>query len=161
MFRLFVSLCLLALLVWSCDPSDTATCSGSHPDFRIVLKLASAPLPADTTVHVTYAGSAEETFRLAEPNARHDVTFCQIADENGAPLDASAPASGAAGAAGADSLEPANFVATLYCELWTSGYAQIKVSGSGFDTVKYELAPKEGLCTVDEPPFVLDSPDAG
>ncbi len=173
MFRFLLALSLVALVLWSCGP-DSRTCSG--PNFRIVLKLESAPLPADIVVRITYAGSAVEIYRLSDRNVAHKVAFCQVADENGARIDASTPeATGSAGAAGAagsagvagaddaapDSVDPAQVVSAIYCDLWTGGFTQLEVSGTGFDTVKYELAPKAGLCTVDEPPFVLDSPDAG
>ena len=162
MFRFIVSLSFVALLLGSCGP-DSRSCSG--PNFRVVLKLTAGPLPADTVVRVTYAGSAVEYFRLSDTSAPHNkVAFCQVADEKGTPL---APpgreAAGAAGAAGAvaDSGEPEPAVAAIYCELWTGGFTELKVTGTGFDTVSYDLAPKRDLCTVDEPPFVLDSPDAG
>ncbi|HKO52790.1 MAG TPA: hypothetical protein VJV79_34015 [Polyangiaceae bacterium] len=161
MFRLGVSLSFVALLLWSCGP-DSRTCSG--PSFRVLIKLTAKPLPPDTVVRVTYAGSAVENFRLSEPSAPHKAAFCRLRDENGAPLEASAATdAGAAGAAGAtaDPGEPAQVVASIFCELWTAGFAELKVSGSGFDTVIHDLAPKQGQCTVDEPPLVLDSPDAG
>ena len=163
MFRLLVLLSLVALLLWSCGP-DSRTCSG--PNFQVLLKLTARPLPPDTVVRVTYAGSALEIFRLSDPTAPHKVAFCRVADANGAPLDAStAEPTGAAGAAGAsaepDADEPAVEVDAIYCDLWTAGFTELNVSGTGFDTVKYELAPKAGLCTVAPPPFVLDSPDAG
>ncbi len=160
MFRFLASLSLIALLLWSCGP-DSRTCSG--PNFRVTLKLTAGPLPADTVVHVTYAGSGMENFRLSDQRAPHKVAFCQVLDEDGAPLDAPASeVTGTAGAAGAgaDSGDGAQGVAAIYCELWTAGFTELKVSGTGFATVKYDLAPKEGLCTVDEPSLVLDSPDA-
>ena len=141
----------------------------------MLLELADRPLPPDTVVRVTYAGSALEIFRLSDPTAPHKVAFCRVADKSGAPLDAStaqptgaagAPgAAGAAGAAGAsvepDADEPTMEVPAIYCDLWTAGFTELNVSGTGFDTVKYELAPKAGVCNVDAPPFILDSPDAG
>jgi hypothetical protein len=160
---------LLAFFLWSCGPDKLRTCSGEDPAFTVVLKLAARPLPADTVVHVTYAGSAKEDFRLSDPDARHKVTFCRPADKNGAPLDASAPettlldggggAAGAAGAtgSGAESLDP-NVVAALYCELWTAGFTELSISGSGFTTVDYDLTPKDDECTI-EKECVLDSPD--
>ncbi len=160
MFRFFASLALVALLLWSCGP-DSRTCSG--PNFRVVLKLVAGPLPADTVVRVTYAGSAVENFRLSDRSAPHKVAFCQLMDENGARLDAPTPEpNGTAGAAGAaDADDRTEVVSAIYCELWTAGFTELKVSGTGFDTVEYDLAPKDGQCTVDEPTLVLDSPDAG
>jgi hypothetical protein len=169
--RLMVSLFFVALLLWSCGP-DSRNCSG--PNFRVVLKLAAGPLPADTVVHVTYGGSAVENFRLSDESAPHNkVAFCQVADEYGTPLAPSAPsapegtdaagAAGVAGAAGAgpDSGDPAPDVAAIYCELWTGGFTELEITGTGFETRDYDLAPKKGVCTVNEAPFVLDSPDAG
>jgi len=129
----------------------------------VVLKLSNRPLPANTVVHVTYAGSAEEDFRLSEPNARHEVTFCQFADENGTRLADSASTAtgldGAAGAAGAQS-DASTAVASLYCELRTSGFTELEVSGSGFITQDYELRPRDDRCTL-EREFILDLADAG
>ena len=111
-------------------------------------------------VHVVYAGSATEDFRLSDPKARHEVVFCEVADENGVPLAPSAQEpTGAAGAAGAADDSP-RAVQSLYCRLFTAGFTQLIVSGSGFTTVKYDLALKDGECSVVKP-FVLDSPDAG
>jgi len=182
-FKVLMSLASIALLLWSCGPDSRNKCSGQDPDFQVLLKLAGRPLPADTVVHITYGGSATEEFRLSDRNARHEVAFCQVADEGGAPLDASAAQSmgtagaagsadaggdaGAAGAAGAagiagagGSVDPPEVVPALFCKFWTSGFTQIKVSGTGFATVEYELAPKGGLCTV-EKEYTLDAPDAG
>lgn len=180
MFRTLASLALLALLLYSCGP-DSRRCSGQDPEFVIVLKLTNRPLPPDTVVHVTYAGSGAEDFRLSDPKALTEVTFCRIADKSGEPLKPSATesmggtsADGAAGAAGASDTasasgasgapgteNPAEGVEALYCTFYTGGFAQITVSGTGFETAKFDLAPKDGECTVYEPTFVLDSPDAG
>lgn len=176
MLRVSVVSILCALLICNCGP-DKRTCSGEEPAFRVVLKLANRPLPADTVVHVTYAGSGKEDFRLSHPDARLEVTFCRTVDENGMSFDASgaAPAAGggsaealgAAGAGGAaGALEAASdeddsrAVTALACDLWTAGFTGLKVSGTGFATVEYELTPKQDRCTV-EKAFVLDSPDAG
>src|SRR3954453_2968481 len=98
-------LSLLALLLWSCGPDNHRTCSGQDPAFKVVLKLTSRPLPADTVVRVTYAGSSKEEFRLSDPDARLDVTFCKLRDEHGLTIDASTAnpdgADGVTGAAGA------------------------------------------------------------
>ena len=163
MFRAFASLSLIALLLYSCVKDNPRPCSGQDPEFIVVLKLMGRPLPIDTVVHVTYAGAAEEKFRLSDPKALKDVTFCKLADQDGVPLEPSAPqAMGAAAAAGAaDSDNPSQGVAALYCELYTGGSTQLKVSGTGFDTQDYDLAPSADLCTVIPPPFVLDSADAG
>ncbi|MEI9937121.1 MAG: hypothetical protein WDO69_07835 [Pseudomonadota bacterium] len=162
MFRFLASMSLIALLLWSCGPDSPRACSGEDPDFTVVLKLSARPLPADTVVQVTYAGSAEEDYRLSDRNARHEVVFCQVADENGTPVDASAPdavgGAGAAGAAGAGNAP--DVVESLFCAFYTAGFTHIKVSGSGFETVEYDLAPKGDVCTVNEP-LTLDSPDAG
>lgn len=163
MLRVLAPLALLSLLLWSCASDGHATtCSGQDPDFIAVLRLAAAPLPADTLVHVIYAGSASEDFMLSRPNLRHEVLFCQIADEQGVPLDPSAQESAAAaGAAGAsaDSGASASGAQSLYCKLWTKGFATLIVSGSsgGFISKQYELAPKDGVCTVTKE-FVLDAP---
>jgi len=163
-FRILASFASSALLLWSCSSDSRITCSGQEPDFIAVLKLAGRPLPADTLVHVVYAGSGFEDFRLADPHAPHEVAFCQVADENGVPLDPSAQAptdadaAGAAGAAGSGDSPPV--VESLYCKLWTKGFTQLRVSGSGFATAEYDLTPKEGQCT-GLVVKVLDSPDAG
>lgn len=176
MFRLLAFLSLCGLLVWGCGPDKLRDCSGAAPKFTVVLKLGARPLPADTVVHVSYAGSGKEDFRLSEPNAQLEVTFCQIANEDGSPLDASASAStglgaagaggaaetggasGAAGAAGAQN-QP-NTVPALICKLFTAGFTSLEVSGSGFMTVHYDLTPDKELCTT-EKVLVLDAPDAG
>jgi hypothetical protein len=164
--RLLVLLSLFAVLLYSCGPQKPWTCSGEEPAFKVLLKLSAGPLPADTVVNVMYAGSGMEEYRLSEPHARLKVTFCSYADENGVPFDASAPSSsamgagGSAGAAGATSgLDDSLGVPALYCELWTAGYTELDVSGTGFMNVHYDLRPNE-QCTV-ERTLVLDAPDAG
>jgi len=170
--RLLALLSVFAFLLWSCGP-DKRTCLGGEPSFKVVLKLMNRPLPADTVVHVTYAGSAEEEFRLADPKARHEVTFCQLADENGTPvsgsaatatgLDGAAGAAGAAGTAGAAGVlgtDASNAVISLYCELRTAGFTELEISGSGFTTQNYELRPRDDRCAVQRE-FTLDAPDAG
>lgn len=139
--------------------------------FKVVLKLMARPLPQDIVVTVEYGGSGKEEFRLANPRAKHEVMFCRVADETGAPIDGSAPeATGAAGAASAaddiaaggaggaatDPDQPAP-VAALYCELYTAGYTDLQVTGSGFAPAARPLSPKNSLCTVEEE-FVLDAP---
>jgi hypothetical protein len=163
-FRVLISLAVLALLLWSCGPDSPSTCSEGDPDFKVVLKLAARPLPPDTVVHVTYAGAGTEDFRLSDRNARQEVAFCLVADELGVPLAKGAPqpmndaeAAGAAGAAGPSGDAPEQVLA-LYCEFYTAGFTRLKVSGSGFTTVDYQLAKKS--CTVNKE-FVLDLPDAG
>lgn len=131
--------------------------------FKVVLKLMARPLPRDLVVTVEYGGSSQETFRLADTRAKHQVLFCRVADEQGAPIDASAAeakdapdASGEGGAGGAapDSEPP---VAALYCELYTAGYTDLGVTGSGFAAQAIPLSPKDSLCTV-EAEYVLDAP---
>ena len=164
MARVLTSLCLLAVVLWSCGPDKPRACSGQDPDFEIVLKLAGRPLPRDTVVRVTYAGSGVESYRLSQPDAKHEVTFCEKADENGVPLDADASASAAPGAAGTagETADPQEApVASLFCRLYTGGFTKLDISGSGFEPVSYQLAPKHDVCTVEEPPIVLDPPDAG
>jgi hypothetical protein len=142
--------------------------------FKVVLKLMARPLPQDIVVTVEYGGSGKEEFRLSNLRAKHEVLFCRVANETGAPIDGSAPeatgaagttgsaddigASGAGGAGGAatDSDQPAP-VAALYCELYTAGYTDLEVTGSGFAAAPYPLSPKTSLCTVTEE-FVLDAP---
>ena len=158
MIRLLTSLALFALLLWSCGP-DKPTCTGQDPDFKVVLKLSARPLPPDTVVHVIYAGSGSEDFRLSEPGARHEVAFCQVADEDGVPLEASAPVIMGAAGAGGEPETPPPVAESIYCGLWTAGFTQIKVSGTGFATMAYDLS-KAGRCTV-ERRIVLDSADAG
>lgn len=168
MFRVLLLLSAFALLLWSCGPDKPRTCSGDAPTFRVLLKLTSRPLPADTVVHVTYAGSAKEAFRLSNPKARLDVTFCELANEDGSKLEASAPmatgSDGSAGAAGAGGAAPeesaGNGIPALVCKLFTGGFTELEVSGSGFTTVGYKLSPDKERCTV-EKPLLLDAPDAG
>ncbi|HYP74967.1 MAG TPA: hypothetical protein VER12_03390 [Polyangiaceae bacterium] len=165
MFRVLVCLCSFALLLWSCGPDKAVTCSGEDPTFELVIRLTARPLPADTVVRVTYGGSGKEDFRLSDPDARHEVTFCKIADDAGAPLDGSSSdaiaQAGAAGAAGAAAYSgDSNGVAALYCELWTGGFTELHISGSGFSAMDYELVRKKDQCTLRKE-IVLDSPDAG
>jgi hypothetical protein len=166
---------LVALLLWSCGPDNDRTCSGQDPNFKVRIELMARPLPADTVVRITYAGSAMEEFRLTDQKAQPEVAFCDKLDQNGAPLAASgsepagtagapgagaaAGAGGAAGAAGAAADAP-QVVGSISCRLWTAGFTELQISGSGFETVKFKLSPKEGLCTV-ERDLVVDAPDAG
>ena len=172
--RVLVLLSLCALLLWSCGPEAHLNCSGADPVFKVVLKLMARPLPQDIVVTVEYGGSGKEEFRLSDPRAKHEVMFCRVADDTGAPIDGSVPeATGAAGATGAtddigaggaggaggaatDPDLPAP-VAALYCELYTAGYTDLLVTGSGFAPAAYPLSPKNSLCTV-EAEFVLDAP---
>jgi hypothetical protein len=144
------------LLLTGCGP-DKPQCSGPHPDFNVVVKFANRPLPADTIVHVTYGGSGMEDYDLAAPG-NQEVLFCQVADADGNPLDASAPMEGAAGEG---NNEP---VQALACALWTGGYTKVEVRSATVAPKAYDLSPRDRVCTVEEvilldPPD--DSPDAG
>lgn len=145
----------LALLGWlmlpGCGPTKPE-CSAPHADFIVLLKFANRPLPADTSVHVTYGGSGMEVYDLADPGT-HEVVFCDPADASGRTLDASVQ--GAAGESAGDS-EP---VAALSCQLWTAGYCTVQVSGTGLPSTTFALSPREHVCTVDET-LLLDPPDA-
>ena len=174
-----------ALLLWSCGPDKPRTCQGDDPKFKVLIRLGARPLPSDTVVHVTYAGSAKEAFRLSDPKAQLDVTFCQAVNLDGTPFDSSRPAetgldgavgaagaagaegtagaagtTGAAGAAGAPAAPNDHSVPALYCQLFTAGFTELEISGSGFMTVDYELTPNKEHCVL-EKEFVLDAPDAG
>ena len=145
---------LACLLLLSCGP-DRRPCSGTHPNFVVVLKLAARSLPADTTVHVTYGGSGTEDYDLAGTNPRHEVLFCSAKNAAGVTVDASlAPADASSGDG-----DPA-LVAELSCELWTGGFTTLEVRGTGFATMIYKLTPEASKCTVSRE-IVIDSPDAG
>ena len=160
--RLLVFLPLLALHLSSCGPDKPRACSGEEPAFKVILRLTSRPLPADTVVHVGYAGTAKEDFRLSDPSARLKVTFCSVTDENGEPLDASAPlADGSAGSAGATSgSSDSEGVPALFCKLYTAGFTELTVTGTGFMAEPYQLRTDPDQCVVKKD-LVLDAPDAG
>jgi hypothetical protein len=140
------------LLLSGCGP-DKPQCSGPHADFNLIVKFANRPLPADTIVHVTYGGSGMEEYNLAAPGDQ-EVVFCQVADADGHPLEASVPT---AGAAGEGNDEP---VQALACALWTGGYSKVEVRSVSVAPVVYPLSPRDHVCTVDEL-ILLDLPDAG
>ncbi len=151
---------LLAAIVsggvpFGCGP-DSRRCSGPHPDFVVVLELTARPLPVDTVVHVTYGGSGMEEYDLAHPRRDPEVVFCSRAGADGG---AAAENSGSAGASGASG-EGADSVEALRCELWTGGFASLRVRGTGLSDEHYDLSPNDDQCTIRRT-IVLDSPDAG
>ncbi len=158
MLRFLAPLTIAGLLLPGCGP-DHRRCSGPHPDFVVLLKLSDRPLPADTIVKVTYAGSGTESYDLASPNKYPEVVFCSPASADCSDLDQVTGAAGAAGAAGASS-EDAPATAALSCELWTGGFATLKVQGTGPNDPSYDLTPDDNVCTVSQC-IVLDSPDGG
>ncbi|HEY5375838.1 MAG TPA: hypothetical protein VIK01_19300 [Polyangiaceae bacterium] len=157
MFRVLAPLTVAGLLLSSCGP-DHRRCVGAvgpHPDFVVVLKLSDRSLPPDTMVKVMYAGSGTETYDLAAPSADPEVVFCSPSTPSCSdPVELS----GAAGAAGSGADDAA--VEALRCELWTGGFATVKVEGTGLSDTSYPLSPDDKLCTVSHC-IVLDSPDGG
>ncbi|MES1173765.1 MAG: hypothetical protein ABUL62_05500 [Myxococcales bacterium] len=144
---------MLGVLLFSgCGP-DKPRCSGPHPDFNVIIKFSNRPLPADTIVHVTYGGSGMEEYNLASPG-NQEVVFCQVADADGHPLEASAPLEGAAGEGNSEPVQ------ALFCALWTGGYSKVEVRSASVAPLVYPLSPRERVCTVDES-ILLDLPDAG
>jgi hypothetical protein len=139
-------------LVTGCGP-DKPRCTGAHPDFNVIVKFASRPLPADTTVIVTYGGSGMEEYKLAAPG-NQEVVFCRIADADGNPIDASAPDDGAAGEGNSAPVQ------ALACQLWTGGYCKVEVRSASVAPMIHALSPREHVCTVEEVIW-LDPPDAG
>jgi hypothetical protein len=141
------------LVTTGCGP-DKPPCSGPHPDFDVIVKFSDRPLPADTIVRVTYGGAKVEEYELAAPG-NHEFVFCQAADADGYPLEASAPTEGAAGEGNG---EP---VRALACALWTGGYCKVEVRSASIGLpVDKGLSPREGVCTVKDT-ILLDPPDAG
>jgi hypothetical protein len=154
--RLLAPLTIASLLLPGCGP-DHRRCSGPpQPDFVVLLKLSDRPLPPDTVVKVTYAGSGTESYNLASPSSNQEVVFCSPAT-----ADCSAPTdvSSAAGAAGASN-DDAPPTEALRCELWTGGFATLNVEGTGLNDTSYDLTPDDSMCTVSHC-IVLDSPDGG
>jgi hypothetical protein len=160
--RFLAPLTIASLVLLGCGP-DHRRCSGPpQPDFVVLLKLSDRPLPPDTVVRVTYAGSGTESYDLASPSNDPEVVFCSPATADCSALDqVSGPpgALGAAGAAGASS-EDAPPTEALSCELWTGGFATLKVEGTGLNDTIYDLTPDDNMCTVSQC-IVLDSPDGG
>jgi hypothetical protein len=159
--RFLAPLTIACLLLSGCGP-DHRRCSVPHPDFVVLLKLSDRPLPPDTVVKVTYAGSATESYDLASPSKCPEVVFCTPATPDCSNLDqvsGAACTTGATGAAGASNEEapPAD---ALSCELWTGGFATLKVEGTGLNNPSYDLTPDDNVCTVSQC-IVLDSPDGG
>ena len=159
MLRILAPLTIAVLLLSNCGP-DNRRCVGPvgpQPDFVVVLKLSDRPLPPDTVVNVMYAGSGTESYDLTAPNAHHEVVFCKPSTPSCSdPVEVSG--AGAAGAAGAGADDAP--VEALRCELWTGGFATLKVDGTGLNGTSYPLSPDDKLCTV-SPCIVLDSPDGG
>jgi hypothetical protein len=153
--RFLAPLTIASLLLTGCGP-DHRRCSGPpQPDFVVLLKLSDRPLPPDTVVKVTYAGSGTESYDLAAPSDDPEVVFCKPSTPSCSdPVEVS----GAAGAAGAGAEDAP--VEALRCELWTGGFATIKVEGTGLDDPGYQLSPDDKACTVSQC-IVLDSPDGG
>ena len=114
---------------------------------------------------VTYAGSGTESYDLASPNNCPQVVFCTPATPDCSKLDqvsgaaCATGATGAIGAAGASN-EDAPPTDALSCELWTGGFATLKVEGTGLNIPSYDLTPDDNVCTVSQC-IVLDSPDGG
>jgi hypothetical protein len=162
--RFLAPLTIAGLLLSGCGP-DHRRCAVPHPDFVVLLKLSDRPLPPDTVVKVTYAGSGTESYELASPNKCPEVVFCTPATSDCSQLDqvsgaaCTTGATGAIGAAGASS-EDAPPTEALSCELWTGGFATLKVEGTGLNNPSFDLTPDGNVCTVSRC-IVLDSPDGG
>jgi hypothetical protein len=166
-FRVFMLLSGFALLLWSCGPDKPQSCPGNDPKFEVLLRLSERPLPEDTVVQVTYAGSAKESYRLSQPKAKLEVTFCKPVNADGTPLGPPpliSPPEGAAGAGGAAAgvvaEEVPGSVPALYCELFTSNYTELEVSSAAFTTAHFELTQSKEECTLKKE-LLLDNPDAG
>jgi hypothetical protein len=158
--RVLAPLTIAGLLLSSCGP-DNRRCVGPvgpHPDFVVVLKLSDRSLPPDTVVKVMYAGSGTESYDLAAPSADPEVVFCSPSTPSCSDPAEVSGAAGAAGAAGAGAEDAP--VEALRCELWTGGFATLKVEGTGLNDTSYPLSPDDKLCTVSQC-IVLDSPDGG
>ena len=106
-------------------------------------------------VKVVYGGSGTESYDLASPGRDPEVLFCGRSNPD---CNVPVEVAGAAGAAGA-SAEDAP-VEALGCELWTGGFATLKVEGTGIADTSYPLTPDEKVCTVTQC-ILLDSPDGG
>jgi hypothetical protein len=135
---------LLALGFGCDDDPPTRDCGDQDPTYSLRVNLATGePLPADTTVTVTYGGDNSETYSLAEPNETHQVLFCS---GTGSTL------SGGAGNGGQGGVGPGG-PTELTCELWIEGGVAIEVQSAEFGRFEVGLAPESDDCgplTVEE-----------
>ncbi len=147
LFAALLSAC--GLLACSSTPPDD--CPKAQPAFHVTLTASDGPLPADTTLRVTYGGQSEE-YALLSPPAQPAVVYCtpQYADDADAAADADADAG-------------TRDVVALSCDLWTQAAATIEVQAADYPKLTADLEPDTNDCgikTVDYP-LLLDKGDAG
>jgi hypothetical protein len=150
------------------DPKPTEPCRDGRPDFELLIKAQSGPLPEDLVVRVLFSGGEEE-YVLASPGTQ-EVMFCKVADREGNVIDAGSPhvngsagagGAGAEGEGGAGGAPGDREVEALRCEIWSFGSARIEVETAAYPMQEpLELFHKKDVCTV-EAEFELAMPDAG
>lgn len=141
LLRLSVAPLLLAAVACSeqqAPPSDT--CPGPRPAFSLHVERADGELlPADTTLTVSYGGSAQERFALDDPPTAPQVVFCRVVPE-GAALDG--------GVVDLASLDAGTHIKALVCELWTDGAANVSVEASGLAPFTQTLVAQTDECGI-------------
>jgi hypothetical protein len=166
------SLMAVLPLALACGPdAQPLECHGA-PDFKVLIRAADGPLPADTKIELRYGAlgtGAPETLTLATPGTPQAL-FCFPADHDGKHDEEASPlggevaprargAAGASGAGGADGAVPGPIVA-LFCELWTNGPANLDIKTDAYPETKVKLETRKRVCTVDTI-VELSQPDGG
>jgi hypothetical protein len=138
---------------------------GTEPDFTVLISAVDGPLPASTKVIVTYGSGREEYVTGTE--ARHEILFCDVTDEDGVPIE---PGAGGAGGGGGTESEgeggsPAarrkGGIEGLRCQLWTQGPATIEILAEGYPDLIEDLKVEEGFCSLSKELELAPEADAG
>jgi len=119
---------LAAAALCACPPDESPSSGGGHGGagggvdcpsgpvamLDVTIQAASGPVPADTTLSVSWSAGEEPPFSLDDP-----ATWTTLADGNVVcDVDASEP--------------PPTDLAALVCHLWTSGPTKVAVAAAGY-----------------------------
>jgi hypothetical protein len=102
----------------------------------VVATVSGEPLPGDTTVAVRWSAGEEPVFVLNDPSTHKTLedgsnVVCDVRGGGGA---GGATSNGGAGGAPA--------LASLRCELWTSGTTEVTVTATGYEELVENLKPE-------------------
>lgn len=99
--------------------------SGPTAMYNLTIHVANSPVPADTTLAVSWSAGDEPPFSLADPQTWGSLdqganVVCDV--------DPSAP--------------PPTDLPALVCHLWTSGATYVEVKATGYTAFSSTLTPK-------------------
>lgn len=176
-----LSACAMLVAPAACtdDTPGPSTCTSAlHPTFHVTLTAVDGAVPPDTVLRVTYGGSAMESYDLADGHDGPSLFCARVIDDAGlvTPWDADAadadndaalvadadagPDAGSGANPDAAASPPGPVIASLGCDLWTSGAATVEVTASGYAPLFEDLALPKDSCEVSEVALELERPDA-